>query len=74
MSVNGHLTREFRVLCLLQGALRELRRTAGVAGTQDGWKGHRADVGVAHACALVLNDCRPADKTSITAPLNCQHN
>ena len=59
VAVSGHLTRQLRVLCLLQGSFGELGLVAGIAGTQNGRQGHRADVGMTHTCTLVLDDCCP---------------
>ena len=59
VAVSGHLTRELRVLCLLQGSFGELGLVTGIAGTQNGRQGHRADVGMTHTCTLVLDDCCP---------------
>jgi len=53
------------MLCLLQGSLRELRLAADITGTQDGRQRHRADIGVADASALMLNNGGPGQQTTV---------
>jgi len=65
MSTIGDLTRQFRVLCLLQESFGELGRAVSITGTQDGRQSHRSDVGVPDTCTLMLNNCRPNENQHV---------